>query len=100
MNGHPAGPSPADVASEGNALATGLGIITFTFFPFALPALVFVIAPLALLGLVAAVLAIPFVLPVWLVRRVRRRRAERTQGLGYATAGRRPPDWSAAPLQD
>jgi hypothetical protein len=87
MNGHPAGPPPADVASEGNALATGLGIITFTFFPFAVPALVFVVAPLALLGAVAAVLAIPFFLPLWIVRRVRRRRAARTQGVGYVSAG-------------
>jgi hypothetical protein len=87
MNGHPAGPPPADVASEGNALATGLGIITFTFFPFALPALVFVVAPLALLGVVGLLLAAPVVLPVWVVRRLRRRRAARAQGVGYVAAG-------------
>jgi hypothetical protein len=87
MNGHPAGPSPAEVASEGNALMTGLGIITFTLFPVAVPALIFVVAPLALVGAVGLLLAAPVVVPLWLVRRVRRGRAARTQGVGYATAG-------------
>src|SRR4051812_21790377 len=61
-------PTSADLATEANGLATGLGILTFTFFPFALPALVFVVAPLALVAVVGLVLALPFVLAVWLVR--------------------------------
>jgi hypothetical protein len=66
-------PSSADLATEANSLATGLGIVTFALFPFAVPALIFVVAPLALVAVVGLVLALPVVLPVWLVRAVRRR---------------------------
>jgi hypothetical protein len=69
--------SSADVATELNGLLTGLGILTFQFFPFALPLLVLVVAPLALLALAGLLLAIPFVLPVWLARTVLRSRSRR-----------------------
>jgi hypothetical protein len=49
MSTHRDGPSPDELATELNGLATGLGIITMTWFPFALPGLL---------------LALPFLLPV------------------------------------
>jgi hypothetical protein len=80
MQGHPTGPSSADLATEGNALFSGLGIITFALFPVALPGLLlFVIAPLALVAVVGLLLAIPVVVPLWLVRTVRRGSALRRQ---------------------
>jgi hypothetical protein len=79
-------PSSADLATEANGLATGLGIVTFALFPFAVPALVFVVAPLALVAVVGLLLAIPFVLPVWLVRAVRRRQS-RKAGAGMLPGG-------------
>jgi membrane protein implicated in regulation of membrane protease activity len=72
-------PSPAEVADTAGGLAAGLGVITITFFPFALPLLVLVIAPLAVLALAGLLLALPILLPLWLARRVlaaRRRRPE------------------------
>jgi membrane protein implicated in regulation of membrane protease activity len=77
MQAHSAGPSSADVAAEANTLSTGLGIITFALFPVAVPGLLFVVAPLALVAVVGLVLAIPLVLPLWLVRTVRRSRSRR-----------------------
>jgi hypothetical protein len=79
-------PSSVDLATEANGLATGLGILTFSFFPFALPALVFVVAPLALVAVVGLVLALPFVVPVLLVRAVRRRQS-RKAGAGMLPGG-------------
>jgi Flp pilus assembly protein TadB len=79
-------PTSVDLATEANGLATGLGIITFSFFPFAVPALVFVVAPLALVAVLGLVLALPFVLPVWLVRAVRRRQS-RKAGAGMLPGG-------------
>lgn len=68
--------SSADVAMEVGSLSVGLGIITMALFPFALPALVLV-APLALVPVAGLLLAVPFLLPLWLVRRLRRRRSAR-----------------------
>jgi Flp pilus assembly protein TadB len=79
-------PSSGDLVTEANGLGTGLGILTFTLFPFAVPALVFVVAPLAVVAVVGLVLAIPFVLPVWLVRAVRRRQS-RKAGAGMLAGG-------------
>jgi hypothetical protein len=62
---------PADVASEVGSLSAGLGIITMTLFPFALPGLV-LLAPVALIPLAGLLLAAPVLLPLWLVRRLRR----------------------------
>jgi hypothetical protein len=70
-------PSPADVASELNDLLAGVGILTMALFPFAVPVLVLVIAPLALVAVAGLLLAIPFVLPLWLVRMVVRSRSRR-----------------------
>jgi hypothetical protein len=72
-------PSVADVAAEANALSTGLGILTFTLFPWAVPGLVLVIGPLLLLAVPVLLLAGVVLLPVWLARVARaliRRRHE------------------------
>jgi hypothetical protein len=79
-------PSSADLATEANGLATGLGVITVALFPFAVPALIFVVAPLALVAVIGLVLAIPFAIPVWLVRAVRRRQS-RKAGSGMLPGG-------------
>jgi hypothetical protein len=78
-------PSPEDLAAEVNSLTAGLGILTMTFFPFALPALllalplVLPLIPLLLLAGVGYLLYRLLTLPVKLVRAVRQRRAERGQ---------------------
>ena len=64
-------PSTTEVATEVNGLLAGLGILTVTLFPFALPAVLLVVAPLAVLALAGALLAIPVVVPLWLLRRVK-----------------------------
>jgi hypothetical protein len=95
MHAPPAAPSSADVATEVNGLLTGLGILTFQIFPFALPLLVLVVAPLALVALAGLLLAIPFVLPVWLARVVLRSRSRRRSAAGSpanAAPGRRALD--------
>lgn len=62
-------------------LVVGLTTLTIQIFPFALPLLVLVIAPVAVLGLAAAVLLLPILLPLWLARLIlsalRRRSEER-----------------------
>jgi membrane protein implicated in regulation of membrane protease activity len=63
-------PSPAELADEVGALTTGLGIITFQFFPLALPGIVLVVGPLAVLALAGLLLALPILVPLWLGRRV------------------------------
>jgi hypothetical protein len=74
MNASRPAPSSADVATEVANLSAGLGILTISLFPFALPALVLVIVPLMPLAIVGALVAIPFILPPWLFRTVRRAR--------------------------
>jgi lysozyme family protein len=56
--------STADLAGEVGALATGLGILSTTFFPLALPALAFAL----LVALPLIVLALPAV-TIWLLAR-------------------------------
>ncbi len=56
--------STADLAGEVGALATGVGILSTTFFPLALPALAFAL----LLALPLIVLALPAV-AIWLLAR-------------------------------
>jgi membrane protein implicated in regulation of membrane protease activity len=66
-----------DVADAAGALGAGLGIITIQLFPFAVPLLVLVIGPLALLALpvlLLGLLALPVLMPLWLFRALRRRR--------------------------
>jgi hypothetical protein len=83
-------PNAADVAAEANALAAGLGLITVTLFPFALPLLLLCIAPLLPLIVVGALLAAILYLPVRLVRfltrTVARRRAEHRRVTSRRTA--------------
>jgi hypothetical protein len=71
MNRHHSAPSSADVAGELLGLAAGGGILTTVLAPFALPGLLLVVVPLAVLGVAAAVLVAPVVLIVWLARRAR-----------------------------
>ena len=71
-------PSSAELAAELTSLSGGLGILMVPLFPLALPGLLlFVIAPLALVAVAGVLLAIPFVLPVWLTRIVLRSRSRR-----------------------
>jgi hypothetical protein len=67
----------SDVADAAGMLVMGLGTITIQIFPFALPLLVLVIAPLALLAVPLMLLALPVLLPVLLVRAFRNARARR-----------------------
>jgi hypothetical protein len=53
------------------SLSAGLGILTLPLFPLALPTLV-LLAPLALIPVAVLLLAAPVLLPIWLVRRIRR----------------------------
>jgi hypothetical protein len=60
----------AELAGEAGALSAGLGILTIQLFPFALPLIVLVIGPLAVLAVAGLLLALPILLPLWLARRV------------------------------
>lgn len=59
-------------------LAGGLGVLLLPLFPLALPAVGLVLVPLGILGLLAAILALPLVAPVLLIRALMRRRARPT----------------------
>jgi hypothetical protein len=76
-------PSLAELADAAGGLVAGLGILTIQIFPLALPLLVLVIGPLAVLGLAVAVLAIPLALPFWLGR-IALRALRRTRPVGAA----------------
>jgi hypothetical protein len=84
MDEHSESPSPADLAGEAGMLVVGLTTLTIQIFPFALPLLILVIGPLAVLALAALVLAIPILLPLWLgrlaLRALRSRREPRPVG--------------------
>lgn len=92
--------SLSECLSELADLAAGLGILLLPLFPLALPVVGLVLVPLALVGLLGALLALPFVLPFLLVRALMRKRArgsdeERDHGedlppRGFA-AGMAPP---------
>jgi hypothetical protein len=73
-------PSAADLADEAGGLVVGLGLLTMTLFPFAVPLLILVIGPLAVVGLAVAVLAIPILLPLWLGRLALRALRGRREG--------------------
>lgn len=66
-------PSSAEVVTKVNDVLVGLGILTFTLFPFALAGIVLVVAPLVLVVVVGLLVAIPVVLPLWLARSLIRR---------------------------
>jgi hypothetical protein len=84
MDEHSESPSLADLAGEAGMLVVGLTTLTIQIFPFAIPLLVLVIGPLAVLALAGLVLAIPILLPLWLgrlaLRALRRRREPRPAG--------------------
>jgi hypothetical protein len=69
-----------DVADTAGMLGVGLGIIAMPFLPFALPLLILVIGPLALLALPLLVLAAPLLLPLLVIRAIRRRRRAHPHG--------------------
>jgi hypothetical protein len=82
--------STTEVATEVNGLLVGLGILTVTLFPFALPGVLLVVVPLAVLALAGALLAVPVVVPLWLFRTLRRGRdRRRADGSPAAPARRR-----------
>ena len=64
--------SPTDVVTDGTNAVTGVAMLTLQFFPFAIPALVLVVAPVALLAGAALLVASPVLLPLWLLARARR----------------------------
>jgi nitrate/nitrite transporter NarK len=72
-------PSATDLAGEAGGLLGGLGLITIALFPFAVPVLILVIGPLAVLALAGLVLALPILVPVWLFRVLRSRLRGRPQ---------------------
>ena len=79
MDANSAPPSAADLAGEAGALSAGLGILTIQIFPFALPLILLVIAPLAVLAVAGLLLALPILVPLWLGRlaiRALRRQSE------------------------
>jgi hypothetical protein len=71
-------PHPTESLAEGLSeladLAAGLGILLLPLFPLALPVMALVLGPLILIGLVAALLALPLVPPFLLARALLRRR--------------------------
>ena len=73
--------SATDVATELGGLSAGLGTLSFALFPLAVPGLLFVIAPLAVLAVAGALLALPIVLPLWLARSALRRLSARQPSL-------------------
>jgi hypothetical protein len=66
--------SLSEALSELADLAAGLGILLLPLFPLAIPVMALVLGPLILLGLVAALLAIPLLPPYLLARALLRRR--------------------------
>ena len=73
--------SAADLATEVGGLATGLGMVTMIFFPFALPCLLLALPlllpliPLVLVAGLVYLLARILLLPVRMARRARQRRS-------------------------
>jgi hypothetical protein len=62
--------SLSESLSELADLAAGLGILLLPLFPLALPVVGLVLVPLALVGLLAAILALPLMAPFLLVRAI------------------------------
>ena len=93
MDEHSESPSALDLLDEAGALVVGLTTLTIQIFPFALPLLILVIGPLAVLGLAAALLALPIVLPFWLGRlalRALRNRSDPNEGRQVSLTSGRP----------
>ena len=70
MDEHSDAPSPADLADAVGMLVVGLTTLTIQIFPFALPLLILVIGPLAVLALAGLLLALPILVPLWLARKL------------------------------
>lgn len=69
--------TPGDIVTEAASWLAMLGIVVMALFPFALPAIVLVIAslvPLLVLGLLGGLAAVLLAPPVLLARTMRRRR--------------------------
>ena len=80
-------PSLADIAGVAGALVVGLTTLTIQIFPFALPLLILVIGPLAVLALAGLLLALPILVPLWLARKLLAvLRERRRRGAGVAPA--------------
>jgi hypothetical protein len=85
----PRSPSPSELVSEIADLAGGLGILLLPLFPMALPCVGLVLVPLMLVSLLGALLALPFVAPLLLVRAIMRRRARAVPERRHALAAER-----------
>ena len=70
MDAHSESPSPADLADAAGMLVVGLTTLTIQIFPFALPLLILVIGPLAVLAVAGLLLALPILVPLWLARKL------------------------------
>jgi hypothetical protein len=62
--------SPAEVAEVAGYLNTGLGILTFQYFPLALPLILLTVGPLVVLALPVVLIGVVVALPILLVRRL------------------------------
>jgi hypothetical protein len=78
MDAYESKTSPDELVSEVGGLMTGLGVLSFTFFPFALPALALTLV----LVLPVLVLALP-ALAVWLLARAVLRGGRRVLGVEH-----------------
>jgi hypothetical protein len=67
-------PSSADVADAVNTLTAPVAILLGPIFPLALPGLILVFGPLALLGIALALPLAILAAPLWLMRAALRRR--------------------------
>jgi hypothetical protein len=88
MDAHSESPSLAEVAERAGMLVVGLTTLTIQIFPFAVPVLILVIGPLAVLGLAGLLLALPILVPLWLGRK-----------LVAILRGRRP-EWAREHVRD
>ncbi len=74
------GITSTDVAGEATNLLAGLGILTIQLFPIALPLILLTLAPLVVLGLALALVALPLLIPFWSARAIMSRARSHDQG--------------------
>ncbi len=70
-----------EVAGEAANILAGLGILTIQLFPIALPLILLTLAPLAVLGLALALVALPLLIPFWGARAIMSRVRSHDQGV-------------------